>query len=258
MTSNTIGSTPLGEPSDLTGEWYDKQECYFWHDEDPLVVKYAIEKMTGTLLTRELADSQNLTYTGSSAGAGDPRCVSVRLEAVIDERNLYSLKVACSAQRKWTTEQRFFRDANRAFEFWCSKLSLSSSEIAWSDASPALLDQRQHDCVAREDALASVLEDPAPVIIVQQQVLAALRAGMGFFTAHKEGGTHLYFDGVVFRRADYGEEPNIDETYPDDAAMLVCLRQFFEWDARRDNYPHPVPNLAVWTYIQGRLRPRNS
>jgi hypothetical protein len=110
--------------------------------------------------------------------------------------------------------------------------------------------------IAAEDAAARVVEDPVPVAAVQRQVLDALRAGMGFFTAGKEGGSHLFFDGQVYRRNDYGEEPNRSEVYADDAAMTACLRAFYDWDARRDAYPHPKPELDVWRYILGQLRPR--
>lgn len=82
-----------------------------------------------------------------------------------------------------------------------------------------------------------------------------MRAGMGFFTASKEGGSRLTFDGTVYRRVDYGEEPNLNESYADDAAMLVCLRKLFDWESRSDTYPHPKLELEVWKYIRSRLRP---
>lgn len=88
---------------------------------------------------------------------------------------------------------------------------------------------------------------------LQQEVLAAMRAGMGFATAHKEGGTHLFHDGRVFVRKDYGDQPNIRETYPSDEAFIQCLRQFHDWNARRDVYPDQPPELAVWQYIRSRL-----
>jgi len=36
----------------------------------------------------------------------------------------------------------------------------------------------------------------------------------------------------------------------------ACLRRFYDWDAQRDSYPHPQPELMVWQYIRGQLRPR--
>ena len=64
-------------------------------------------------------------------------------------------------------------------------------------------------------------------------MIRGLRAGMRFSTAHKEGGTHLFFNGQVFLRSDYGDFSS-QKSYVDDAAMLECLRSFFDWDARRD------------------------
>jgi len=42
----------------------------------------------------------------------------------------------------------------------------------------------------------------------------------------------------------------------DDAAMLAALRRFCEWDARRDTYPHPKPELEVWRFIRAQLKRR--
>ena len=86
--------------------------------------------------------------------------------------------------------------------------------------------------------------------------LDALRSGMGFFSASKEGGSHLFFDGSVFRRKDYGDGPDWSAVYADDASMIDGLRRFYDWDARRDSYPHRKPDLEVWQYIHSQLRPR--
>jgi hypothetical protein len=255
MTSNRKTAPALGEPSSLTGDWTDWQQIRFWHDGDPLDAKYFVEKVTGVLLSRD-ASLPVLTYRGMSSAGGDSRSVWLRHEAVIDARNLYSLDYECKAQRKWISEERFQIEAERRFAFLCSKLEVAR-KIDWSEASAALLDQRRSESIDREESEASVIEDPVPVAAMQRAVLDALRNGMGVFTAHKEGGTHIFFDGTAFRRLDYGEEPNADETYSTDEAILSCLRQFFDWEARRPVYPHQPSELAVWTHVMSRLIPRN-
>jgi hypothetical protein len=135
-------------------------------------------------------------------------------------------------------------------------LSTVPADTVWPNASRAALETVILETVAAEDAAARIVEDPAPIAAVQREVIDALRNGMGFFTSNKEGGSHLFFDGQVFKRNDYGEEPNLSEVYADDASMLTCLRRFYNWDAQRDSYPHPQPELVVWQYIRGQLRPR--
>ncbi len=97
------------------------------------------------------------------------------------------------------------------------------------------------------------VDDAAAIAALQSEVLAALRSGCGFTTAHKEGGTRLYFNGSVYVRSDYGDQPNTHEVYRDDAAMIRCLRNFYDWPARRDVYPLQPRELDVWNYIRGQL-----
>ena len=93
----------------------------------------------------------------------------------------------------------------------------------WLEASEPLYAQRNCEALAAQDAAALEVPDPQPVAALQQAVLPALRAGKIFFTAHKEGGTQLKFDGQSFVRWDYGDAP-ITERFATDEAMLACVR----------------------------------
>jgi hypothetical protein len=97
-----------------------------------------------------------------------------------------------------------------------------------------------------------IAEDPAPIAAIQQDILAALRAGKVFRTAHKEGGSTIFFRGSSYRREDYGEEPD-RQTYPTEQALLVVLRNLYDWESRRHIYPHRPPELDVWNYIRNQL-----
>lgn len=233
--------------------WEQRRQIHFWHEDNPFVVKHLIEQMTGTLLHRDLNDTGRLTYLGTSAAGNCKHSLLLRFEAVIESRNLYSFHIESTAPRQWVSEESLRRDANRASDYWSSKLNIPQQEIAWADASPALLLQRQQECLAMEAESARLVEDPKPIAAIQQDILAALRAGKVFRTSHKEGGTTLSFRGSSFLREDYGEEPN-RRTYPTDEAMLVCLRNFYDWESRRDIYPHRPPELDVWNYIRNQLR----
>ena len=251
----------FSKPTDAVGDWHDTRTALFAHEGRPTAVKYAIEKITVQLLRREPEAIGNpvLRYSGTSGAGGHPCTVRLQLLAVRtspEPRFLYRLTSERSAPKRWEDEHRFMAACARGFAHWCGQLQIVKSERPWAASDQALLNDTIAETIVAEDAAALIVEDPAPVAAVQRQVLDGLRGGFGFFTAHKEGGSHLFFDGHVYRRNDYGEEPNLSEVHADDAAMLACLRAFYNWDAQRDSYPHPKPELAVWNYILGQLRPR--
>jgi len=251
----------FGKPTDAVGDWREVRTALFEHENGPTAVKYAIEKLTAQLLRREPMDASAcvLRYSGTSGASGHPVTVRLELRAVRangDAKYLYALTAESSAPKRWEKKDRFKADCDRRFAHWCGQLRIVTFGRCWTLAGGVPMVVTVDEAIASEDAAARIVEDPAPVAAVQRQVLDGLRAGLGFFTANKEGGSHLFFDGKVFRRNDYGEEPNLSEVYADDAAMLACLRAFYDWDSQRDAYPHKKPELDVWTYILGQLRPR--
>lgn len=241
------------EHSYRADEWSDVSLVWFWHDANPYVAKFALEKLTGILMARDASDAQHLSYSGTSIAGGHTRSLLVRFEAVIQGRNLYSLSIRTSALRKLETEEAFLKTARRTFEFWCEKLSIPESDIFWQERLSSLYEQRRSEALDAETAAAVPANTGIPVPALQQEILAAMRAGMTFFTANKEGGTHLKFDGKSFVRSDYGESTKL-EVFNSDDAMLACLRSFFDWDSRRAVYPHHLPECEVWQYIRSRLK----
>ena len=241
------------QPTDLGGDWRDSRQFHFWHDQDPFAVKHVIETMTGTLLQRDAEDAGHLAYAGIHV-IGNRRCaLRLRFVAVIALRNLYSLQLDSTAPRKWVTHLSFMDDLERMELHWRSQRVLTDDGIDWRCASPSLLDQRMQASLALEAEVVNCVEDPAPVAAIQNAVLAALRAGREFRAINKEGGTTLSFHGGSFLRTDFGEAPR-SEVIPTDEAMLACLRHFYDWDSRRDSYPHCPPESDVWRYIQDQLR----
>ena len=254
----------FSKPTNAVGDWRDVRTALFEHKDRPTAVKYAIEKVTVQLLHREPVEvdvgSPVLRYSGTSSAGGHPSTVRLELRAVRAggvQNYLYRLTGDHSAPRRWEDEQRFVADCERRFARWCGQLRIVGSERMWAPGRRLPLADTIDEAIAIEDAAARLVEDPAPVAALQRQVLEALRSGgMGFFTAGKEGGSHLFFDGAVYRRNDYGEEPNLSDVHTDDAAMVACLRRFYDWDSQRDAYPHRKPELDIWNYIHGQLRRR--
>jgi hypothetical protein len=119
-------------------------------------------------------------------------------------------------------------------------------------ASQELYDQRAREAVDKEVRRASEKEDPAPVMALKKEILAELRNGKSFRTAHHEGGTYIYFDGKTFVHSTYGEEESLKALGTDDEA-LDCIRELYDWESRKGSYPHPPPELDVWGFIQRQL-----
>lgn len=83
---------------------------------------------------------------------------------------------------------------------------------------------------------------------IQREILAALRSGAEFRTAHKEGGTIIRWRKGRFLREDYGDWSR-RESYTNEAAFLAFLWEFFEWQSRgfqREDIPEP----ERWRNIQ--------
>jgi len=250
-------------PTDAVGDWHAVHSACFEQEDAPPVTKYAVEKMTRHLLQREPLGitAPLLRYAGTSSAGGHPRTVRLELVAIGGGRHLYRFTIESSAPRRWEENSRFTADCERRFAHWCGQLRIVANEYGWPSAPHARLEKYVMEVVAAEEAAARdeearVLEQMAQVVALQGKVLDALRGGMGFFTAGKEGGSHLFHDGKVFRRNDYGDEPAPSAVYADEASMIDCLRRFYDWEARKDACPHPKPELEVWQYIQGQLRPR--
>ncbi|MBN9662773.1 MAG: hypothetical protein J0H49_31535 [Acidobacteria bacterium] len=249
------------------GEWFDHRETFFWHDRTPHEVKFEIEKLTGTLLARDATQAERLTYVGDSSSGGTRRVLRLRFEAVTprrpymfepwtdprEYRNQFSLRVEMATPRKWVTGEAFQRNLDRAFEHWTLRLLCGPGGNDWVDRLKPLYDRQVAESLAREAMEAQKKEDPRAIADLQLAVLESLRAGMRFSAAHKEGGTILSFNGQTFLRSDYGEEPGL-RIYATDAEMLQAIRDFYDWESRRDCYPHRPPELEVWRYIRQQLR----
>jgi hypothetical protein len=259
----------VNKQSSQTGDWMDRRETYFWYDRTPFQTKYDLEKLTGILLPLDRSSEDKLVYRGSSVTGVTARKLEIRFEAVLprvpyilkpptelrEYRNLFLLRVETSAPKKWHTEEELKASAAKTFDYWTLRLPCGSQTINWADASREFYEQQAKEAIDYELELAGRVEDPNPIIALQKTVLAALRDGKQFRTAHKEGGTILFFNGKNFVREEYGEDPSVTE-FASDEQMIECIRRFYDWDSRKETYPHRPPEVEVWMYIQGQLWPR--
>lgn len=104
-------------------------------------------------------------------------------------------------------------------------------------------------------------DEPAPIregeeiLALQQAIIAAMKAGAWFATAHKEGGSRITWTGSGFRREDYGDFPD-RIAYASEAEFLAALRRFFDWQVSRDTWPVKPTEIAAWRGILGLLQHR--
>ena len=143
-------------------------------------------------------------------------------------------------------------DSHRAFEYWSLRLQCCARVTDFSDHSQTFYEQQVRESIEHDEAQARAVEDPDPIVAIQNKVLMALRKGKQFRTAHHEGGSILSFNGQTFQREDYGEYPDLKQ-FATDQEMIECIRAFYDWESRRETYPHRPPELEVWKYIERQL-----
>jgi len=232
--------------------WTQEYSTYFCTSRDPFEVKFEMEKAIRLLLELDTAQTARLTYSGSDNPPYIGREVQLRFEAALPEGNWYSFHVAAWVPRNWYTEAEFRGYADRSFGYWIHNLQAFPTLGPVDAASQELYDKRAQEAVEKEERLASEKEDPAPVLALKQEILAALRNGMFFRTAHHEGGTRIYFDGKTFVCSVYGEVESL-EVLGTEGEALDCIRELYDWESRKGSFPHRPPELEVWRFIQRQL-----
>jgi hypothetical protein len=230
---------------------FTRREAWFWRVERPLEIKFAAEKATRMLLSRDAADSNSLAFNGTSSSKDPGYRARLCLESVDPERYLYSLHMEASASARWFTPEKLDQLADRAWQLWTSAWRTLPPQPLLRDE--ALYERAVREVLARESESANREEAEAPVAAARQVVLDGLRAGKRCAESNKEGFTSFRFEGGEFVRNHIGEWEE-RKVFAGADALLADLRQFYDWDTKRETYPHSPPEAEVWKYILGRLR----
>jgi len=219
----------------------------------PPAVQFALEKLTGILLSRDENDTASITFIADSTLVSYRRMIRVQLEASFPDRRLYSFHIDFEGSRNWLDEDEFLTEAKRCFDYWTGKLDVATCKISINEASAELLEQDRQSALDAEAKAAAETEDQAPILALKDQMLNEVRSGATFNKNHKEGSNTLMFTGSRFIRRDEGEDPGT-EVYKTGEAFITAVRNFYDWESRRDIYPHRPPELDVWRYIITQLR----
>jgi hypothetical protein len=242
-----------GNSSNSAENWTQDYSTFYWSSRDPFEEKFQMEKTLGLLLKDDPLRRAPLVYSGSDNPPFLGRDVQLRFEAALPNGNWYSLHIAAWVPRTWETETEFRTYADRSFNFWTFNLQTAPTLGALNGASQDLYDSRVKVAAEKEAIRASQREDQEPIRALKKQILDELREGKSFRTVHHEGGTYIYFDGNSYVWSTYGEEVAKRDLTSEDET-LQSIRDLYDWESRKSSYPHPPPELEVWTFIHQQMR----
>lgn len=234
--------------------WSFRLTARFTDARPVLDMKRDIETRVRRLLARD-PERPALVFRDTSPSyttPGGTTTVELRLEAVYDTHNLYALEHEVAAASDPAREKQWGQNVRTAFDRWTSGLALTET---CPPCSPDRYRQVMEEAIAREFELAHRVdpEEEAAILAIQEAILDALRRGKTFSTAHHEGGTNIRYLEAVFILQDFGES-NAREEFADAGKFLARLRQFYDWESRRDCYPHAPPEVEAWRFIERQLR----
>jgi hypothetical protein len=243
-------------------DWHHEQRAHFWSTRYPWDQKFETEKNTGVLLDRVAERSPLLVYEGTVQSVPLHYTVTLGYEAAEEKRNLYAFHVRFTAVRGYFsieprgTVEEATKEAKRIFAYWCGKLG--AGDVVSVPAADARARERYEERVrqaleAEERAKHPVVDHEA-IAQLQRDILGELRKGRSFRSSHHEGGTVIAWTGSHFVESTYGVEESV-KRYESDEDFLKGIRAWFDWDSRKETYPHRPPELEVWQYIRGQLWP---
>jgi hypothetical protein len=235
-------------------DWSLRLQACFTDARPVLDVKYDIEKRVNRLLPRDPEHPGELVFRAywKSYTTSGGTTVELRLAAAYGTHNLFALQFDADGAADPKTEKTWEENLRVNFNKWTSGLALTEDR---APSSPDHYRQVVEETIAREAELANYVnrEDDGAIRVVQEGILDGLRHGKSFFTANKEGGTHIRFLGGSFVLQDYGES-NDREEFGSAPEFLARLRKFYAYESSRDWSPHAPPEIEVWRYIERKMR----
>ncbi|MEZ5404181.1 MAG: hypothetical protein R2729_31165 [Bryobacteraceae bacterium] len=197
------------------------------------------------------ADSERLAYRGESSIPPHHYRVRLVFEAAMPNDNLYSLRVEATGWKKFMKPHELEASLQRTVDYWLREVQ-RVDEPDTDGASGERYQELVQAAAEQEAAAANPPVDHAGIAAIQRKIIDGMRAGRRFATAHKEGGTNITMHRGKWISQDYGES-NDRRVFDDEAAFFEYLRKFYDWETRRDIYPHRPPEADAWRYILGKL-----
>lgn len=244
----TKNTAPLPSPMLFTETpTSSKWILYFEDPRPPHEVQFALERELRTLFTPTM-DNDKLTMHAKAIVIGTRYVFELRFEAALFFRNCYSLRVEAS----WADQPATSHDYSRKtfdswFKLWTRDLMPANPPKA-NAGSEARYRKLCDTALQAEKHLDSVAA-------IQQAIIAKLKRGGSFGTAHKEGGTNIYWKGGQFVRSDYGDYPD-EQKFTAEAEFLKMLYRFLNWDVARHAGTEKLSEFDTWKLILRQMRTR--
>ena len=192
-------------------------------------------------LFRPAREGAKLVWRGSKGNALCVYSFELRFECAFPIEFCYTFRAIGSWANAHVKYQDYYRQSSQSwFTYWTQPFAPAQVPDP-ADCSTQLYERAEQQALNAESYLVDEYS-------VQQAILAAMRNGARFFTAHKEGGSNIRWDGTHFGRYDYGESNDI-QTFPDDPTFLAFLRDFYRPQLNLDAIPSPLPEFDAWKLI---------
>lgn len=222
-------------------------EIHFHDPRPPHEIQFELERELMLLLPPTL-EGDALLFRAAGKVNGSPHAFALRFEAALPATNAYTFRAEVSLEGTAPAErERAAKSLASWFGLWTR--TFKRAEAPTRDAGSR---DRYHALAGQ--ALNSEAH-LGTIAAVQQAILAGLRAGGTFSTAHKEGGTVIRHSWGHFQRADYGEWTT-SERFVSEATFLAFLRKFYDWQTSQHIYPEKVPEFVAWKLMLRLLEPK--
>ncbi|MBL9199773.1 MAG: hypothetical protein JNL39_04660 [Opitutaceae bacterium] len=242
-----FSSRPL-PPAHLSAQGMEATcEIHFRDPRPPHAIQFELEREL-MLLLPPAVEGDTLLFRAASRVYSSPHAFTLRFEAALPSTNAYSFRAVMTLDGKTSAE----REASaKSLASW---FRLWTRHFQPADAVPPGTGSHELYRTLVTQAL-NAEAHLGTVAAVQQAIVAGLRAGGTYSTAHKEGGTVIRYSWGHFQRADYGEW-STSERFVSETVFLAFLRKFFDWHTSQHTYPERVPDLVAWKLMLRLLEPK--
>jgi hypothetical protein len=210
----------------------------------PQKILAALERDIVKVFSSSIQDGR-LAYSAQAKINGVPYEFELCYEAALPPVNGYSLRVAASwANLPAAHHDYFSKSTDGWINFWTRNFK-RCDPMAAEGGSAELYAKLRAEALQAEARLNSVEA-------IQQIIVAGMKRGATFSTAHKEGGTILRWTDGHFIRSDYGESSDLKK-FADETEFLNALRQFYDWETSSAVYPNKASDFDAWKLMLRKL-----
>lgn len=224
-----------------------RQQLSFHTIECPEVIQARLERDLHAVLF-PLPEQTLTTFETHHTWAGLRFQLRLSFEAAFEKENAFTFAALTAASKLPQDLPALQRNAASWFSFWTRDWR---AHPPIDGPSPELYLARSIQWLADHNRLLDASD-------LQALILEAMRGGATFSTAHKEGGTNIYYRENMWVRSDYGDSDDYEIFHrPED--FLAALRRFYDhFVSRNTPPPHaPVqlaPESTAWRLIYRHLR----